>query len=64
MAYLPFCFFNLINPVLSFIYALIGFQIKHVDPGEEIEETPEEVRFHGVGGQRSEPITHEAAHPG
>jgi len=64
IAYLPFCFFNLINPVLSFIYALIGFQIKHVDPGEEIEETPEEVRFHGVGGQRSEPITHEAAHPG
>jgi NhaC family Na+:H+ antiporter len=62
-AYLPFCFFNLINPLISFFYALIGFQIKHVQPGEEYGETPEEVRFHGVGRQRSDTMAHEDAHP-
>ena len=29
IAYLPYCFFNLINPVLSFIFDAIGFQIKY-----------------------------------
>ncbi|MEA3334827.1 MAG: Na+/H+ antiporter NhaC [Chloroflexota bacterium] len=62
-AYFPFCFFNLINPLLSFTYALLGFQIKHVEPGEEYEETPEEVRFHGIEGQRSDTMTHDDAMP-
>jgi Na+/H+ antiporter NhaC len=35
MAYFPFCFFNLINAAISFIYALFGVQIKHVE--SEIE---------------------------
>jgi NhaC family Na+:H+ antiporter len=63
MAYLPYCFFNLLNVAISFIYDLIGFQIKHIKPGEEYEETPDEVRFHGVAGQRTDTITHEEARP-
>jgi Na+/H+ antiporter NhaC len=58
IAYLPFTFFNLINPILSFSYALLGFQIKHIEPGEvepgmAYKETPEEARYHGVEGQRT-----------
>ena len=28
IAYLPFCFFNIINPILSFVFDAIGFKIK------------------------------------
>ena len=63
MAFHPFCFFNLINVVLSFVYDLIGFQIKHIQPGEVYEATPEEVRFHGVAGQRTETMTPQDALP-
>ena len=63
MAFHPFCFFNLINVVLSFVYDLIDFQIKHIQPGEVYEATPEEVRFHGVAGQRTETMTHQDALP-
>jgi len=31
VAYFPFAFFNVINPILSFIYAILGFQINHTD---------------------------------
>ena len=61
VAYFPFAFFNLINPVLSIIYALLGFQIKHLKPGEVFKETPEEVRFHGIAGQRAYTISREDA---
>ncbi len=37
LAYLPFCFFNLMNPVISAIYGVTGFTI------ERIEEAPEPV---------------------
>ena len=30
--YLPYCFFNLINPIVSLIY---GITIKHIPPDEE-----------------------------
>lgn len=61
MAYFPFAFFNLINPLLSFIYAALGFKIDHVKPGEGFAETPENVRFHGIDGQRAYTISHEDA---
>jgi NhaC family Na+:H+ antiporter len=54
-AYLPFAFFNLINPILSFAYALLGFQIKHVEePHEAYGEVPRKKRLHGVGGHSIE----------
>jgi NhaC family Na+:H+ antiporter len=63
-AYLPFCFFNLINVVISFVYALIGFQIRHIEPDVEPEPAPEQVTLYGVGNRRAEPTTPEAAKPG
>jgi NhaC family Na+:H+ antiporter len=30
--YLPYCFLNLMNPVISFAYAFTGFQVKKVEP--------------------------------
>jgi len=31
-AYLPFCFFNLLSPVLDVLYGFIGFKVKQVQP--------------------------------
>ena len=63
LAYLPFCFFNLINVVLSFVYALFGFQIRHVKPEAELAPPPENVTLYGVGNRRAEATTPEAARP-
>ena len=54
-AYLPYCFFNLINPLLSFIYDIAGFQIKRIEVKEPAQEPLTEGTFYGVGGQRVEP---------
>jgi NhaC family Na+:H+ antiporter len=59
MAYLPFCFFNLINVLVSFIYAIVGFQIKRIEPEEEHKELPDEATWRDIGGQRVEPTEHE-----
>lgn len=32
LTYLPFAFFNLINPVVSAIYGFTGFTIEKLDP--------------------------------
>jgi len=61
MAYLPFCFFNLINVLISFTYAIISFQIKHISPEEAAKETPPESTLYGIGGRRLESTEHEAA---
>jgi NhaC family Na+:H+ antiporter len=61
LAYFPFCFFNLANVVISFAYALTGFQIRHVEPEQEIVPAPEQVALYGVGGRRVDPTTPEAA---
>ena len=31
LAYLPFVFFNLINPIVSIIYGITGFTITRID---------------------------------
>jgi NhaC family Na+:H+ antiporter len=33
-AYLPYCFFNLLSPVISLIYGFTGFRIEHIPPTE------------------------------
>lgn len=63
MAYFPFCFFNLINVAISFIYALLGFQIKHIKPDKDQADAPEKVTLYGVGHRRAEPTTPETAKP-
>jgi NhaC family Na+:H+ antiporter len=50
-AYLPFCFFNLLSPVISLIYGFTGFRIEHVPPSETPDEggttIPETVSMEG-----------------
>ena len=35
IAYLPYCFFNLLSPVISLIYGFSGFRIEHIGPPAE-----------------------------
>jgi len=60
-AYLPYCFFNLINVAISLIYAVIGFQIKRIKPEEAVQAPLEKATLYGIGGHRVEPTEHEAA---
>jgi NhaC family Na+:H+ antiporter len=42
-AYLPYCFFNLLSPLISLIYGFTGFRIEHVEPTKPAEPaTPSE----------------------
>ena len=61
-AYFPFCFFNIVNVLISFIYALLGFQIRHIEPEVERVAAPDQVTLYGVGNRRAEPATPAAAH--
>jgi NhaC family Na+:H+ antiporter len=38
-AYLPYCFFNIINPILSLIYGFTGFSMDKYAPGEAPPDT-------------------------
>ena len=61
MAYLPFCFFNWINVIISFAYALLGLQIKRVTLEEEVPEQLKVATLYGIGGQRVESTEFEVA---
>ena len=61
MAYLPFCFFNLADVLVTFLFAILGIKIGHIKPEEAIKEPPDKAAFYGIGGQRVEPTEHEAA---
>jgi NhaC family Na+:H+ antiporter len=39
-AYLPFCFFNLLSPVLDIVYGFIGFKVPRAEAPWEYEEGP------------------------
>ena len=32
VAYLPYCFFNLLSPLISLIYGITGFRIERIEP--------------------------------
>lgn len=55
-AYAPFAFFNWVNPVISFIYAGLGKQIKYVDPEEQFTPSPQNAEFYGVAGQHGDEL--------
>ena len=40
LAYLPFAFLNLLNPVISVIYGFTGFTIKRIEPAAEPTAEP------------------------
>ncbi|MGB5586248.1 MAG: Na+/H+ antiporter NhaC [Gammaproteobacteria bacterium] len=44
LAYLPFCFLNLINPVIAIIYGIRGIKIDRYDDGETIPAIDEDRR--------------------
>jgi NhaC family Na+:H+ antiporter len=35
--YFPYCFFNIINPLLGLIYGFVGFNVQHLAPSEQSE---------------------------
>jgi len=37
LAYLPYCIFNIVSPIISHIYAAIGFKIVRID-ADEVEQ--------------------------
>ena len=43
IAYLPFCFFNLLSPLISLVYGFTGFRIEHLPAA-------------GTGGQADAPV--------
>jgi NhaC family Na+:H+ antiporter len=42
LVYLPFAFFNLINPLVALIYGFTGFTIEKIPPGETEDDTDDE----------------------
>jgi Na+:H+ antiporter, NhaC family len=66
VAYLPFAFFNWINPIVSFIYAILGKQIQRVPKDTEFPPAPHDVDFYGVAGHDAEvpPVTEIGASQG
>ncbi len=63
MAYFPYCFFNLTNVIVSFAYALLGFQIHHLEPEEVPAPAPDQATLYGVGNRNVEPTTLEPIGP-
>ena len=56
--YLPYCFFNLINPIISIVYGFLGFRMEKFTESElaemsarENEQTP-----NGIGAQHPQPV--------
>jgi NhaC family Na+:H+ antiporter len=50
-AYLPYCFFNLLSPLISLLYGFTGFRIEHIPPSEtpgEGSTTVPEVAIEGA----------------
>ncbi len=61
-AYLPFAFFNWINPLLSFAYAALGLQIKYRDPEEVFTPSPQKAEFYGAGGMAGDALPDPGLH--
>ncbi|WP_308124041.1 Na+/H+ antiporter NhaC family protein [Mycolicibacterium xanthum] len=62
IAYLPFAFFNWINPLISFAYAAFGIAIPKAEPGAETPPLIEEASFYGVSGQDAEKVPEDGSH--
>jgi NhaC family Na+:H+ antiporter len=58
-AYLPYCFFNLVNPAISFAFALLGRHIARVERPPDAP-APEKMAIRGIGER--EPGTSAPAH--
>jgi len=38
--YLPYAFFNLINPLVAVLFGFIGFRVEHQEPAAGAERSP------------------------
>jgi NhaC family Na+:H+ antiporter len=38
--YLPFAFFNLLNPVIAIIFGFTGFRVEHAEPAAPHDQAP------------------------
>jgi len=47
--------------LITFLFAIIGFKIGHIEPTTVIKEPPDEATLYGIGGQRLDPTEHELA---
>jgi Na+:H+ antiporter, NhaC family len=45
-AYFPYCFFNLLSPILDVVYGYLGFKVRTIPPEGSIERAPPEVDSH------------------
>jgi hypothetical protein len=54
-------FFNIADILITFLFAIIGFKIGHIEPTTVIKEPPDEATLYGIGGQRLDPTEHELA---
>jgi Na+:H+ antiporter, NhaC family len=52
MQYLPFAFFNMLNPLVALVYAFTGFHIEHLGPAEATDSGREV----GVDSTTDEPL--------
>jgi NhaC family Na+:H+ antiporter len=50
-AYLPFCFFNLLSPVISLVYGLTGFHIERIEGSGAAGSAGEQVRTPALTGE-------------
>lgn len=62
-AYLPFAFFNWINPLVSFFYDLMGWQIHRVPVDTPFPPTPSDVEFYGVEGHNPDEVPADGGKP-
>jgi NhaC family Na+:H+ antiporter len=53
-AYLPYCFFNLLSPLISLLYGFTGFRIEHIEPSSGSPESgsPDPAGLQPVGGSK------------
>ncbi len=63
IAYLPFAFFNWINPLISFIYAAFGIAIQKAEPTEGTTPPLAKASFYGVSGQDAEEVPEDGSKP-
>jgi NhaC family Na+:H+ antiporter len=49
LEYLPFAFFNLLNPLIAIIFGFTGFRVEHTEP--DAEPSPEPADAPGDSGE-------------
>ena len=54
LTYLPFCFFNLLSPVLDVLFAFIGFKVPTIHPSEPTSPEPARATGRSIQPPREE----------